>query len=144
MTNSARKEIDKLLREKEYDNLCTFLNEYKNDSLVSHDSSLFILVNMGFIYSEERSKNIINHIFYNRSLSDLFSLYSKVSFCLRRIEFDLEEELVLDAINYLIKEKISLICAIGIINFNNNFYTKSDLLKKVIEIYNLIYSPKER
>ncbi|MBQ0027009.1 MAG: LicD family protein [Lachnospiraceae bacterium] len=126
------------LCEEDYQGFCNYIGQSDVQEYVSKNKTLFTLNILANIYLQEKEKRIENTILNGRDMEEVLRLYEMVTFCIRRVEFALEEDYILEAISFLIENSISLTCVIGIIYANVYFYRKEPLVAKMVEIYNIM------
>lgn len=130
--------MNELLAKQKYSELCDYIDTNEISDVSSKYKPIYVMTAMKNIYIEEKRQGIVHHVFDGRTLEELLMLYVKVSFCLRRIEFGLEEELIIDALSQLMENKVSLICCIGVIQANVYFYNKEMLINRMVDLYQIM------
>lgn len=126
------------LQEKNYPGFCEYIGTKEVQEYVSKNKCLFIMNILANIYMQEKEKQIENTILENRTIEEVTELYEMINFCIRRVEFGLEEDYILEAAGFLIENRISLTCVIGIIYANVYFYQKEMITGKMVELYNIM------
>lgn len=95
------------------------------------NADLMILQILRKAVEKEMEEGLQTTAFTGRNVSQLLTLYQKLVFLLRRIEFGLPQELCAELIPFMIQEQISDIVLLTVIQENYLLFHKSEILQKV-------------
>ena len=111
--------VDGLLKDPDrYPDIISLMSQEQCHQLASLDQDIQYLEIISQIVDLELKNGIDNVLFTGRDVNSVIRTYRILSLFLRRIEFGFPKDLQRDIVSYIIREKISLIALIGIIQSN--------------------------
>lgn len=135
--NAVKERIVSLLEtgtEESYKDLCTFMGNQEIINLSAKDRDLYILEIMSNIQRQEMEMNTENSIFMGRNIQELTDLYQRTVFYLRRLEFDFPKELQQEIVPYIMEQRLSMVCILGIIQGSKYIYAKEKTLNSFMTL----------
>lgn len=117
-----------------YIEACEFLDREETFEIAKHNQRIYILTIISIILRAEVESKVENNICRRRSVDKIVELYKVIVILLRRIEFDLPEELYEDLLNVMKAENISRLAVVGIINGSYILVQKRKLLQGFVDL----------
>ena len=109
-------ELNRLLMdEKDNKKAVGLLLTPESAEIASKNQRIFILLILAHIVKFEIEQNEKTTLFDNRNTDDLICLYQVMVLLLRRIEFDLPDEYLMEISDFILSERISATAVFGII-----------------------------
>lgn len=117
-----------------YHNICKLLDDEESINVAMKNQRIFILETLGTILRAELEKQIRPNIFEGRNTTELVALYKKTVLLLRRIEFDFPHEYQMELFNHIIRERISVLAVVGIIQSCSCLVDKDKIRNGLVEV----------
>lgn len=114
-----------------YNEIIDMLSEPANEELSLHDQDIYILRIIAQTVKLELESNTRYVLFDGRSINDLVTLFRTLSLYLRRIEFDFPPELQKEILDYILKEKLSVIAIVSVIQNNMSIINKDKVTEGI-------------
>ncbi len=128
-------QVSKLLGQRSnYPEIISLLAKDDAASLSLSDQDIYILRIISETVSLEMENNTGYLLFDNRSIEELITLYKTLSLYLRRIEFDLPDDLKAEVLDYILKEKISVIAVVSVIQNNMSIVDKDKVTDGIMNL----------
>lgn len=128
-----KKQIDQLIENKCYIEVSNLLDQEESRDLAGKDAELFVLEIMNNIQKQEQELGE-SGIFSERKVHELVDIYEQIVFFLRRIEFDFPEEYQNELLGYMVQQKLSWICVVGVAQGNPYILDKEKVINKILKM----------
>lgn len=130
---AIKKQIDQLIENECYIEVTDLLDQEESRELAGKDAELFVLEIMNNIQKQEQKLGKTG-IFCDRKVHEVVDIYEQIVLFLRRIEFDFPEEYQNELLCYMVQQKLSWICVVGVAQGNPYILDKEKVINKFLKM----------
>mgnify|MGYP000424982120 CR=1 FL=1 len=134
---AIKKQIDQLIENKCYIEVSNLLDQEESRDLAGKDAELFALQIINNIHKQEQKLGR-QGIFCDRKVCELVDIYEQIVLFLRRIEFDFPEEYQNELLGYMVQQKLSWICVVGVAQGNPYILDKEKVINKFLKMMKIM------
>lgn len=128
--NELKSDVEKCLIEGRYDELDVLLNGEQAIEFQGSNQSLYIIGILNEVHKIEKQNGIVETILYGRTMAEAVNAYKYLVLLLRRLEFDLEEQLQKELLDYIKGQNISVIGVWAIVQGTKYLYAKEVIIER--------------
>lgn len=133
---NLRQQIDdKIKKKSDISQIIQLFSNERIQEIAVKNQSIYILYIVSRIVETEIREGVGRNLFDDRTTDEVIKVYKRLTLYLRRIEFSFPQELQREIIDYVLREKISVVAILAVINKNESIIQKEKVIKGLNDIF---------